>query len=160
MTSKYDSHDPFFSALRVPRQCISMGSWFFITTNRKICSPDRSLWYISVGADRQFFFLVWPQNDFGYFSSIYRRPLKFQLEIVGFMTVIRVWHDYVHKVPVSLHDNLQRQSHESYDPPTSVTWLRLLRQQTNTALPPLWMHKHMRSWLRVLSRLVTSTYAG
>jgi len=52
MASKYDSHYTFFSAFRVPRQCISMGSWFLITTNRKICIPDRSLWYISVGADR------------------------------------------------------------------------------------------------------------
>jgi len=34
--------------------------------------------------------------------------------------------------PLSLHDNLQRESHISYLPLTSVTWLQLLRKQTNT----------------------------
>jgi hypothetical protein len=39
--------------------------------------------------------------------------------------------DYVHKVPVILIDNLQRDSHKPYSPPTSVTWLQLLRKQSN-----------------------------
>jgi hypothetical protein len=29
--------------------------------------------------------------------------------------------DYIHKVPVILHDNLQRESHKTYGTPTSVT---------------------------------------
>jgi len=32
-----------------------------------------------------------------------------------------VWKDYIHKVPVILHGNLQRESHRLYDPPTLVT---------------------------------------
>jgi len=32
-----------------------------------------------------------------------------------------------------LHDNFQRESHKPYGPPTSVTWLQLLRQQTGTS---------------------------
>jgi len=35
-------------------------------------------------------------------------------------------------VPAILHDNLQRESHKTYEPPTSVTRLQLLRKQTNT----------------------------
>jgi len=34
--------------------------------------------------------------------------------------------------PLNLHDNLQRESHIPYGPPTSVTWLPLPRQQTIT----------------------------
>jgi hypothetical protein len=44
----------------------------------------------------------------------------------------RVCKDYVHKFPVSLHDNLQRESHKLYGPPTTITWLQLPRKQTNT----------------------------
>jgi len=29
---------------------------------------------------------------------------------------------YIHKVTAILHDNLQRESHKLYDPPTTVTW--------------------------------------
>ena len=36
--------------------------------------------------------------------------------------------DYIHKVPVILNDNLQRQSYKPYGP-TPVTWLQLLRKQ-------------------------------
>jgi hypothetical protein len=43
-----------------------------------------------------------------------------------------LWQDYIHKVPVIMHDNLQGQSHKTYSPPTSVTWLVLLRKQSNT----------------------------
>jgi len=38
----------------------------------------------------------------------------------------------MHKVPVILHDNLQRESHKPYGPPTSVTLLQPLCKQTNT----------------------------
>jgi hypothetical protein len=41
----------------------------------------------------------------------------------------RLYQDYMYKVPVILHDDLQR---ESYGPPTSVTWLQLLRKRMNT----------------------------
>jgi len=34
--------------------------------------------------------------------------------------------------PGILHDNLQRESHKPYSPPTSVTWYQPLRQRTNT----------------------------
>jgi hypothetical protein len=51
-----------------------------------------------------------------------------------------VYQDYIHKVPIILHDNLQRESHKPYGPPTSVTWLQLLHKQTNMAPPPLWLH--------------------
>ena len=40
--------------------------------------------------------------------------------------------DYIHKVPVILYNNLQCESHKPYVPPTIVTWLQLLRKQTNT----------------------------
>jgi len=39
--------------------------------------------------------------------------------------------DYIHKFPVILLDNLQRESHKPYGPPPSVTWYQLLRKQTN-----------------------------
>jgi hypothetical protein len=45
---------------------------------------------------------------------------------------IYIYHYYIHKVPVILHDNLQRESHKPYGPPSSVTWLQLLRKQMNT----------------------------
>jgi len=31
-----------------------------------------------------------------------------------------------------MHDNRLRESHKPYGPPNSVTWLQLLRRQTNT----------------------------
>ena len=43
-----------------------------------------------------------------------------------------VWQDYIHKVPVIMRDNLQGQSQKTYSPPTPVTWLLLLRKQSNT----------------------------
>ena len=47
------------------------------------------------------------------------------------------------KSPVILHDNLQRESHKPYDPPTLVTWLHLLRKQTKTGTSAaLNMQKH------------------
>jgi len=36
--------------------------------------------------------------------------------------------------PAILHDNPQRESHKPHDPPTLVTWLNLLRNQTNTGI--------------------------
>ena len=44
----------------------------------------------------------------------------------------RVQQDYIYKIPISLHANLQREPHNPYFPPTSVTWLQLLRKQSNT----------------------------
>jgi hypothetical protein len=49
-----------------------------------------------------------------------------------FKISLQLYQDYIHKVPVVLHDNLQREYHQHYGPPTSVTWLHLLRKQTNT----------------------------
>ena len=43
-----------------------------------------------------------------------------------------VYQYYIHKVPVILHDNLQPDSHKPYGSSTPVTWLQLLRKQTNT----------------------------
>ena len=40
--------------------------------------------------------------------------------------------NYVHNVPVILHDSLQREFLKPYRPHTQVTWLYLLRMQTNT----------------------------
>jgi hypothetical protein len=40
------------------------------------------------------------------------------LELLQPQTLL--WQDYVHKVPVILHDNLQRESHKSYGRPISV----------------------------------------
>jgi hypothetical protein len=37
--------------------------------------------------------------------------------------------------PVILHDSLQREFQKTYAPPTTVTWLQLLRKQTNTGTP-------------------------
>jgi hypothetical protein len=52
------------------------------------------------------------------------------LPIRRFIRGFTLKQDYIHKVPVILHNNLQRESHKPYDPPTSVTWLQLLRKQT------------------------------
>ena len=40
--------------------------------------------------------------------------------------------NYIHKVPVILHDSLERESLKPYSPSTPVKWLQLLRKQTNT----------------------------
>jgi len=67
--------------------------------------------------------------------------------------------NYIRKVPVILHDNLQRQSHKPYCPPTSVTWLQLLHKQTNartsTALSAA-THWSTYTRPRALSRFATS----
>jgi hypothetical protein len=39
------------------------------------------------------------------------------------------------QIPCLLHDYLQCESHETYGPPTAVTWLQQLCKQTNTATP-------------------------
>jgi hypothetical protein len=53
------------------------------------------------------------------------------------MNVIsEVWRDYSHRVPVIIHDNLQRESCKGYVPRTSVTWLQPLRRRI-LASPPL-----------------------
>jgi hypothetical protein len=38
-----------------------------------------------------------------------------------FVHAATVYHDYIHKVPDISHENLQRESHKPYSPPTSVT---------------------------------------
>ena len=53
-------------------------------------------------------------------------------DVVDYDVNIAVYWDYIHKVHVILHDNLQRESHKPHVPPTSDTWLLLLRKQTNT----------------------------
>ena len=39
---------------------------------------------------------------------------------------------YIHRLPVIMHDNLQRESHKNYGPPISVPLLQLLGGQTKT----------------------------
>jgi hypothetical protein len=67
--------------------------------------------------------------------------------------------DYIHKVPVTLHDNLQRQSHKPDAPPPTVTWMQLPRKHTNTGgtFTALNTETHWstRTWPRALSLLVT-----
>ena len=68
-----------------------------------------------------------------------------------------IWQDYVHKVPVILYDNLQRESHTPHAPPTTVTWLQLLRKQTNTGTTTALTAETRwaaRTRLRALSRIV------
>ena len=70
-----------------------------------------------------------------------------------------VWQGYMYKIRVTLHDNLHRESHKIYGPPTSVTWLQLLCTPANTsASTALTAEKHRstRTRLRALSRNVTS----
>jgi hypothetical protein len=43
-------------------------------------------------------------------------------------TISEVWQDYIHRVPVIMHDNLQRKSCKRCYPRTSVRWLQLLRK--------------------------------
>ena len=44
------------------------------------------------------------------------------------------YQDYIHRVPLILRDNLQRESHKTYDPPTSLMRVHLLRKQTHWPL--------------------------
>jgi hypothetical protein len=72
-----------------------------------------------------------------------------------------LYQDYIHKVSVILHDSLQRESDKPYGPPTSVTWLQLLRKQANTgtsAAVTTETHWPMHTRLYALSRLVTSAW--
>ena len=50
------------------------------------------------------------------------------------LTVLDLYQDYIHKVPVILHDDRQRESHKPYGPPTSVTWLELQRMKKSTGI--------------------------
>jgi hypothetical protein len=43
-----------------------------------------------------------------------------------------LYQDYIQKTPDIMHACRHRKSHKGYDPPNSVTWRQLLRQQTNT----------------------------
>jgi hypothetical protein len=42
---------------------------------------------------------------------------------------------YIHIFTSIFHDNLQYECHKHYVPPSSVSWLQLLRKQTNTGTP-------------------------
>jgi hypothetical protein len=66
-------------------------------------------------------------------------------------------HNYIHKVAIIMHENIQRESHKIYGSPTSVTWLQVLSKQRVLAIPPLWLQKHTD--LHALSRFVASAYA-
>jgi hypothetical protein len=44
---------------------------------------------------------------------------------------VRLQRYEIRKFPVILHDNLQSESHKPHAPPNTVTWLQLLRKQTN-----------------------------
>ena len=66
--------------------------------------------------------------------------------------------DYIHKVPIILRSNLQRECPEPYGPPTSVTWMHLLRKQANNGIFTALIAKtrwSTRTRLRALSLLVT-----
>ena len=61
--------------------------------------------------------------------------------------------------PRNFYDNLQRESHNSHDPPTSVTWQQLLHKHRNTGnCTDLIAETHwsMHTRLRALYRLVAS----
>jgi hypothetical protein len=49
----------------------------------------------------------------------------------GIIIWFKVRQDCIHQVPIILHENLQHGSHKL---PTSVTWLQILRKQTNTGM--------------------------
>jgi len=70
--------------------------------------------------------------------------------------------DYIHKITVILCGSLQCEYHRTYGPPTSVTWLQLLRKQKNagtSTAPTAETHWPTRTRLRALSRVVTSAEA-
>jgi len=74
----------------------------------------------------------------------------------------KVWRDYIQKVPVILHNKFHRECHNTYGPPTSVTWLQLLCKQTNIGTSnslTTETHRSTRTRLGALSRLATSAYA-
>jgi len=52
---------------------------------------------------------------------------------------------HVSEVPIVLHDNLPHESHKPYGPPTSITWLQLLRKQTSTGTPLFYAHTTLRT---------------
>jgi hypothetical protein len=68
--------------------------------------------------------------------------------------------DYIHKVPVILHDNLQRHSHKPDGPPPTVTYLQLLRKLTNSnAFPALNAETHWFT-LNTISRTRPNCYVS
>ena len=68
------------------------------------------------------------------------KHIKYYIYTIFPPTCFRVWPPphvaavIPHKVRVILNDKLQRESHNPYGPPTSVTWLQLPRKQTNTGI--------------------------
>jgi hypothetical protein len=74
-------------------------------------------------------------------------------------TLVIIYQDYIHKVPVILRCNLHCESHTPYGPPTSVTLFQLLRKRTNTGTSTSLTaeaHWSTRTRLRALSLLLTS----
>jgi len=57
--------------------------------------------------------------------------------------ISEVWQDYIHRVPVVMHDNFQREACKRYFPRIPVTWLQLLRKVNEYwHPPPLRLQKH------------------
>jgi len=55
------------------------------------------------------------------------RKDNFLLSVMPVLAVIRSKLDYMHKVPVILHDNFQQESHKPYGFPNSFTCFQVLR---------------------------------
>ena len=85
---------------------------------------------------------VLPNSDFRYFRKFqgFRCFGSHKKTVMSFKNRFKeasglnfeLQQDYIHKVLVILQDNVQRESHKPYAPPTSVTCLQPLRKQTNT----------------------------
>jgi hypothetical protein len=67
------------------------------------------------------------------YRHLWRQPKNLSVDILSYISCwLSIWRYYIYKVSVILHDNLQRESHKPYAPPTWVTWSQLLRKRTNT----------------------------
>jgi len=65
--------------------------------------------------------------------------------------ISEVWQDYIHRVPVVMHDNFQRESCKRYFPRTPVTWLKLLRK-----VKEYW-HPHLSDYRNTLTYAHTTS---
>jgi hypothetical protein len=92
-------------------------------------------------------------------NVIHGRHTSTMLYMAGIHPQCYTWQAYIHNVPVILYDNFQCESHKHYVPPTIVTWLQLLRKQTNTGTSTALTAetRWLRTRFRALSRLVTSS---
>jgi hypothetical protein len=52
-----------------------------------------------------------------------------------------IYQYYINRVSVIQHYNILCSFNKLLDPPTPVTWIQLLRKQTNTGTSPPWLHK-------------------